>query len=459
MSDPERLTDPVESSPAAEAAEAPDVGRRSFFRQLATDAVQAAATAAGIAGALQRTAAEGAAALLNAGQPVPPDAAGAGLPFQTPPRPSFRSPFRVEPETVVILDQRRFPEEIVEVECVTGADVARVMRERMIEGAPALAQVAAFGLALSAARVRDARPYLRLATLRGTANSLGNARPGAAAVRPALARLMARYGERPHPDEDGIAIAAAMRAEADAIASQVTADHARLAEAGVAVLDQPTAGPLGVLTLGLTGPLSSGQVGTALAVIRAAHLAARELHVYVLETRPLLQGSRLTTWELAGMDLPHTVLADAAAGWLLAGGRIGAILVGAERIAGDGDVAATVGTYTLAAVARRHGVPVFVCAATTTVDLAVRDGAGLDLEPLGARELLRSGELATAPDGTAALVPSLDITPAELVTAFVTDEGVLRAPYETSLAEAVARAGIRKGLAPPATAMVGPEEP
>jgi methylthioribose-1-phosphate isomerase len=168
------------------------------------------------------------------------------------------------------------------------------------------------------------------------------------------------------------------------------------------------------------------------------------VHVWVDETRPYLQGARLTAWELAQAGVPHTLVADVAAGWLMANGRVDAILVGADRVAANGDTANKVGTYPLAVVAARHGVPFFVCAPLTSVDLSTSDGAGIPIEERPAAELLRFRGVEIAPPETEALNPAFDVTPAELITAIVTDEGVLRPPFGPALAEAQERAASRR---------------
>ena len=179
--------------------------------------------------------------------------------------------------------------------------------------------------------------------------------------------------------EDGEAIAAAMFAEAMAIVAEATDDHGRLAEAGRAILPE-TERPLRVLTHCNTGPLACGQFGTALGIVQAAHAAERPLQVWVDETRPYLQGARLTAWELKQAGVPHTLIPDMAAGPLMARGDVDVILVGADRIAANGDTANKIGTYTLAVLAARHGIPFVVCAPLSSVDLETPDGSAIPIE-------------------------------------------------------------------------------
>ncbi len=444
------------SEPAA--PEVPDVGRRRFFRLLAADAIQTAAQVVGVAAALQRTSAEAAAALLEDGK-------AAGRPADVVPMPpsAHRSPFRMETDALHVLDQGRFPFESVEVECVTGAEASRAIREMNVRGGPAIAQVAAYALALTAHKTRDAKPYVRLATLRGTANSLAHARTAPYALRAAVDRMLARMAAVGELTDDGGAVADALRAEADAIATEATLDHARLVEAGRAELQTyvrraelavggeslggepttPAERPLGVLTLGSTGALSGGQIGTALGVAIAYHATGRPIHVYVLESRPGLDGARLAAWELAQSGVMHTVLADASVGWLLSRGGIDAILVGADRIAMDGSILAPLGTLPLALAGASAHVPVLVCAPGTAIDPGAEDLAALPEETRPPIELMRLRGVELAAPGTPWLDPVVDVTPGDVIDAFVTEAGVLRRPFAPALADRAAAVAAR----------------
>jgi methylthioribose-1-phosphate isomerase len=194
--------------------------------------------------------------------------------------------------------------------------------------------------------------------------------------------------------------------------------------------------------------MACGQFGTALGVVQAAHHEGREVHVWVDETRPYLQGARLTAWELAQGGVPHTLIADVAAGHLMARGEVDVVIVGADRIAASGDVANKVGTYPLAVLAARHGIPFYVAAPISTIDLDTPDGDGIAIEERAADEILMLRGVRIAPPDTDVRNPAFDVTPAELVTGIVTDEGVLRAPYAESLPAAVARREVRRAAAP-----------
>jgi methylthioribose-1-phosphate isomerase len=259
---------------------------------------------------------------------------------------------------------------------------------------------------------------------------------------------MAAYEALGDLSEDGDAIADAIRAETDTIIFETTEDHGRLATFGLGALEFPADRPLQILTHCNTGPLACGQYGTALGIVQAAHHAGRAVHVWVDETRPYLQGARLTAWELAQAEVPHTLIPDVAAGHLMARGEVDVVIVGADRIAANGDTANKVGTYTLAVLAARHGIPFFVAAPISTVDLATEDGSAIPIEERKANEVLFLRGVAIAPPDTDVRNPAFDITPADLITGIVTDEGVIRPPYPDGLAEAVARRELRRGATP-----------
>jgi methylthioribose-1-phosphate isomerase len=313
----------------------------------------------------------------------------------------------------------------------------------IVRGAPAIGQVAAIGMALSARRAVDSLPYARRAILRGASLALRSARPTAVNLGWAVDRMMARYDQVGELSDDGEAIALALRAEADAIVHEATTDHGRLAEFGLAALPVRDFGPLRILTHCNTGPLACGQFGTALGIVQAAHHAEREISVWVDETRPYLQGARLTAWELAQAGVPHTLIPDVAAGHLMSRGEVDVVIVGADRVAANGDTANKVGTYTLAVLAARHGIPFLVCAPTSSIDTATPDGDAIEIEERSADEVLEIRGVRIAPPETAVRNPSFDVTPAELISGIVTEEGVVHAPFEPGLLAAVAAATAR----------------
>ena len=429
------------------------LSRRRFFRSFAADAMKTAATVVGAAGALRESSAGMASALLGSADP-PIAPVGGSDPRTRELSAVYRSAFRFESEHVVLLDQRRLPDELIDVGCVSGADVAQAIRESVVRGAPLLGQVAACGLALTAARAPLASPHARRAILFGTANALRNAAPTAAPVRNAMDRMLGQLAAIGDLEPDTPSVAAALRAEAEAIIGEAVIGHARLAAHGAAFLasdPRTSAGDaLRILTIGSTGALAGGQVGTALAIVRAVRDGGREVQVLVAETRPWLAGARLVAWELAQAGIPFMLVGDGAAAGLLARREVDAVLVGVDAVALDGDVASDPGSYGLAVVADRHAIPFLVAAPLSTLDREASDGRALRAEPRLAEELLSMAGRRIAPEGTAAINPSVDVIPAELVTAIVTEAGVLRAPYGTALA------ALRSSAPTPGSAAIEP---
>jgi methylthioribose-1-phosphate isomerase len=410
----------------------PETDRRRFFRTFAAQIIDAAATVGRTAGELQRTSQEAARSILE----DPADVVV--LPV------GFRTPFRWgDNDILLVIDQRKLPEALVELPVKSGWDAARVIKQMAVRGAPAIGQVAAIGLALTAKVSRHMRPHARRSTILGVAKALREARPTAVNLTWAVDRVFAHFDRLGGTDADPEELARAMRAEADQIVHETTTDHGRMAEFGVAALPDVGDRPLNVLTHCNTGPLAAGQYGTALGVVQAAHHAGRPLSVLVNETRPWLQGSRLTAWELAQAGVSNAVIADSAAGHFMSRGDVDVVLVGADRVAANGDAANKIGTYTLAVVANRHGIPFYVVAPLSSVDLATPDGAAIPIEERPADEVLSVRGQRIAPEGAAARNPAFDITPAELITGIVTEEGVLRAPFGPALAAAFERRAAR----------------
>ena len=454
-SQPEDVASAASDEATPVPADGADLGRRRFFRQFAGELFHGAATVVGAAQVLQRASADAAGAILD------PDSMAGRLAAEVAPAApaaptGFRTPFREDGGTLYIVDQRRLPDVLEEYEAKSAATAAYAIREMIVRGAPAIGQVAAIGLALTGEKSIGTRPYARRATLRGAANALRNARPTAVNLRWAVDRVMAAYEAVGDLSDDGQAIAAAMRAEADAIVFEATEDHGRLARYGMDALTFPEDRPLRLLTHCNTGPLACGQFGTALGVVQAAHHAERPIHVWVDETRPYLQGARLTAWELAQAGVPHTLIPDVAAGHLMARGEVDVIVVGADRVAANGDTANKVGTYTLAVLAARHGIPFYIAAPMSTVDLATPDGDAIPIEERSAAEVLSFRGQRIAPPDTEVRNPSFDVTPADLITGIITDEGVLAAPYDVSLAMAVGRREQRRTASPGFRALAAP---
>ncbi len=301
-----------------------------------------------------------------------------------------------DPPRVVLLDQRRLPDEVVELECRSALEVADAIRTLAVRGAPAIGIAAAYGLALAAARGDD---------LGAAEELLGSARPTAVNLRWALERLR---------HDPSVERARELHAEEVERCRRMAAHAATLLQPGTRALTHCN-----------TGGLATGGYGTALGALRAAWERGLLERVLVDETRPLLQGARLTAFELERLGIPHAVIADSAAASMMAAGEVDCVLTGADRIAANGDTANKIGTYALAVLARHHGIPMYVVAPTSTVDLGTPTGAEIPIEERSPEEL------------TARFVarnPAFDVTPAGLISAIVTEHGVHLAPYSESLA-------------------------
>lgn len=320
------------------------------------------------------------------------------------------TPLRWTGDALELLDQRRLPHVEIWVRCETFEDVVRAIRNMTIRGAPAIGCAAAFGVALAAQG--DGTLGVALDQLRAT-------RPTAVNLFWALDR-MAQV--RPQTRE-------ALTREAMAIWQEDIASCRAIGMQGAALL--PAAGT--VLTHCNAGALATGGYGTALGIIRAARAAGKAIAVLADETRPFLQGSRLTAWELARDGIPTTVISDNMAGHFLSRGEVAAVVVGADRIARNGDTANKIGTYSLAVLARENGVPFYVAAPRSTIDRAVADGSGIPIEERNPDEVLCFTSIRVAPAGVSARHPAFDVTPARYITAIVTEVGVARAPYEQSI--------------------------
>ena len=445
---------------SADAGAPSDPERRLFFRRFAGEMMSSAAQVVGAVTELRDRSAAEASQLLgprpatdgtNGATPSTPAAAAAPTNGLAGGRTDdgtaavFRTPFRFASDSeLLVIDQRRLPDVLTEMPVRTASDAANAIKLMVVRGAPAIGQVAAIGLALTGRIAAKSQPHARRAILAGNANALRNARPTAVNLRWAVDRLMARYEAIGELSSEGAEIAAALWDEAMTIVAEATEDHGRLAESGLEVLPATEDRPLNILTHCNTGPLACGQFGTALGVVQAAHAQDRPLHVWVDETRPYLQGARLTAWELGQAGVPHTLIPDMAAGALMAQDQVDVILVGADRVAANGDTANKIGTYTLAVLAKRHDVPFVVCAPLSSVDLDSTDGAGIQIEERPAAEVTEIRGLRIAPAGTEVRNPAFDVTPAELISAIVTEEGVLRPPFDRSLSVAMASRQARR---------------
>ncbi|MQA00378.1 MAG: S-methyl-5-thioribose-1-phosphate isomerase [Dehalococcoidia bacterium] len=333
---------------------------------------------------------------------------------------------------VRLLDQTLLPHEVRYIDLPTVEAVAEAIEVMRVRGAPAIGITAAYGLALAACLAAPGADGSVLRAVEDAAVRLGATRPTAVNLRWALDRVTARVREA---TGDASAVAAAIEEAQRIHEEQRRADEA-MAGAGANLLAPGST----VLTHCNTGALATGGLGTALGVIIEGYRRGLVRHVLVDETRPRLQGARLTAWELAQHGVPHEVIADGAAASLMAGGEVAAVIVGADRIAANGDTANKVGTYGAAIAARYHSVPFYVAAPLSTVDPATPSGGAIPIEERDASEVLAVDGHPVAPEGTRARNPAFDVTPAALIDGIVTERGVLRPPFATSIASALAEA-------------------
>jgi methylthioribose-1-phosphate isomerase len=345
------------------------------------------------------------------------------------------------PGVLEILDQTLLPGRLEWIACRDVDAVVEAISGLRVRGAPAIGIAGAYGLAVAAIEaMRDGLgPAAARAHVLARGELLACARPTAVNLRWAVERALAAVADLPD-STDAAALATALVAEARAIHDEDRRLCAAIGRHGAALLPDG-----GVITHCNTGALATGGDGTALAAITTAWEQGRSLEVFADETRPLFQGARLTAWELVQRGIPVTVLVDGAAGHLLKSGRINACIVGADRITAGGDVANKIGTYTLAVLAREHGVPFYVAAPSSTFDLAIESGADITIEERAAAEVLAPLGVAAAPTGARAYNPAFDVTPARLITAIVTERGVIRPVNRETVTAMIAPAAIASG--------------
>jgi methylthioribose-1-phosphate isomerase len=330
---------------------------------------------------------------------------------------------------VVFIDQTKLPTEEVYVTCTKHQQVADAIRNMIVRGAPAIGVAAGMGIALGVKNSKAdnfsdlKREFEQICEL------IGATRPTAVNLFWAIRRMTGKFESlrsRTIPQIQAALVEEAQRMHAEDIAAnQAMGRH------GATLM--PSSG--GVLTHCNAGALATAGYGTALGVIRAAVEQGKAIHVYADETRPFLQGSRLTAWELMKDGIPTTVISDNMAGVMMQKGKIGAIVVGADRIAANGDVANKIGTYTVAVLAKENGIPFYVAAPLSTVDLEATDGSKIPIEQRNKREVTHIAGKQMTPDGVGIENPAFDVTPAKYVTAIITERGIARAPYHQSLSE------------------------
>jgi methylthioribose-1-phosphate isomerase len=326
------------------------------------------------------------------------------------------SSVRVEPirwrgSSLELLDQRLLPREMRYLACLDAHDVAAAIRDMVVRGAPAIGVAAAFGLALAAARGDD---------VRAAAEELRAARPTAVNLAWAIDRMLRSTD---------------YTSEAEAIFNEDIEGNHRIGRFGAELLGSPAT----VLTHCNAGALATAGYGTALGVIRAAIEAGKKIAVFADETRPYLQGARLTAWELQQEGIDVTLITDNMSGYFFQQRQFDAVIVGADRIAANGDTANKIGTYTVAVLAGVHGVPFYVAAPVSTIDLSCPDGSAIPIEERSAAEVVSISGISIAPDGIHVRHPAFDVTPARLITAIITDRGVVRAPLGDGIKALMAR--------------------
>jgi methylthioribose-1-phosphate isomerase len=333
---------------------------------------------------------------------------------------------------VVFIDQTKLPTEEVYVTCTTHQQVADVIRNMVVRGAPAIGVAAAMGIALGVKNSTTENTADLKKDFDQICEIIRQTRPTAVNLFWAIRRMREKFESlrsRPIAQIQQALIEEAQRMHAEDIAAnQAMGRHGAML--------MPSSG--GVLTHCNAGALATAGYGTALGVIRAAVEQGKKIHVYADETRPFLQGSRLTAWELMKDGIPTTVISDNMAGAMMQQGKIGAIVVGADRIAANGDVANKIGTYTVAVLAKEHGIPFYVAAPISTVDLDTPDGSRIPIEQRDAREVTHIAGKQMVPDGVEIENPAFDVTPAKYVAAIITERGIARAPYENSLRDLAA---------------------
>jgi len=335
---------------------------------------------------------------------------------------------------VVMVDQRKLPGQEVYVRCRTAAEVARAITSMVIRGAPAIGVAAAMGLALAARQRVTGGTRQLAADFHRAAERLAATRPTAVNLFWAIERMRRAFGEVAQAGASAAEIAARLEAEALRIHDEDVASCRAIGAHGAPLVPRAAR----ILTHCNAGALATAGYGTALGVIRAAVEQGNPVEVFADETRPFLQGARLTAWELVRDGIPTTVITDSMAGALMRRGLVDLVIVGADRIAANGDVANKIGTYALAVLAAAHRIPFYVAAPFSTIDLATPDGGAIPIEERPPREVSHIGSVRLTPEGARIANPAFDVTPAAYVAGIITERGVLHPPLVASLEAAAA---------------------
>jgi methylthioribose-1-phosphate isomerase len=334
-------------------------------------------------------------------------------------------------DAIVMIDQRKLPAAEVYVRCQTAAEVARAIKTMVIRGAPAIGVAAAMGIALGMQRSKATGTRQFAAEFQKTCDLMAGTRPTAVNLFWAIERMKRTFSEAALSGHSVSQLKECLRVEAEKIHDEDVASCRAIGSLGAALVPSEAR----ILTHCNAGALATAGYGTALGVIRGAVEAGKRVRVLADETRPFLQGSRLTAWELVRDGIETTVITDSMAGAMMRDNQIDLVVVGADRIAANGDTANKIGTYTVAVLAKEHGIPFYVAAPWSTIDLSTADGGAIPIEERHARELTHLGSNQIAPDGAAVRNPAFDVTPHRYITAIVTDRGVFHPPFIKTLRE------------------------
>ncbi len=334
---------------------------------------------------------------------------------------------------VVMVDQRKLPGSEIYVRAKTAPEMARAIKTMVIRGAPAIGVAAAYAIALGMRRSQARGTAKFAAEFQKVCEMIRATRPTAVNLFWAIERMKTRFAASAQAGESVEEITAGLVAEARRIHDEDVASCRALGAHGASLV----ADGARILTHCNAGALATAGYGTALGVVRAAAEQGKKVSVLADETRPFLQGSRLTAWELTRDHIPTTVITDNMAGWMMQRGEVDLVVVGADRIAANGDVANKIGTYAVAVLAHEHGLPFYVAAPASTIDLATPDGAHIPIEERDAREVTHVGPTRIAAEGASVRNPAFDVTPSRFVSAVITERGIFRAPYTESLKLAV----------------------
>src|SRR5439155_16967543 len=339
-----------------------------------------------------------------------------------------------EGDTVVMIDQRKLPAEEVYVHCKTAAEVARAIKTMVIRGAPAIGIAAAMGIAVGVRKSKATGTQKLAAEFFKICELMAATRPTAVNLFWAIDRMKRAFAAAAKAGQSVDQIKDVLDREAQTIHDEDVASCRAMGAYGAEVVPAEAH----ILTHCNAGALATAGYGTALGVIRGAVEAGKQVSVFADETRPFLQGARLTAWELVRDGIPTTVITDNMAGALMRQGRVNFVVVGADRIAANGDTANKIGTYGVAVLAREHNIPFYVAAPLSTIDLNTPDGSSIPIEERSAKEVTHVGGAQLAPDGASVWNPAFDVTPHRLITGIITERGICRPPYTESLARAVA---------------------